>query len=121
MTGNGYTEISILGRVAGLKFNMYAVERFEEIKGTSGTVRNFTAVIWAGLLGNCFAKQIEPEFTFEQVCDFVEELILSGDPGEILSRVMEVFNTSHVMQKLIDRANRNGEPADELKKKIAAV
>jgi hypothetical protein len=119
MTNNGYTEITINGRKAGLKFNMYAIEQFETIKGRNGNIKNFTTIIYAGILGNAYVKQIEPQFTFEEVSDWVEYLVLNGDPGGELNRVSEIFTNSQVLRTLIDKANKNGEPAEEQKKTIA--
>jgi hypothetical protein len=119
MKNNGYTEITINGRKAGLKFNMYAIEQFETIKGRNGNIKNFTTIIYAGILGNAYVKQIEPQFTFEEVSDWVEYLVLNGDPGGELNRVSEIFTNSQVLRTLIDKANKNGEPAEEQKKTIA--
>jgi hypothetical protein len=119
MTNNGYTEITINGRKAGLKFNMYAIEQFETIKGRNGNIKNFTTIIYAGILGNAYVKQVEPQFTFEEVSDWVEELVLNGDTEGELNRVSEIFTNSQVLRTLIDKANKNGEPAEEQKKTIA--
>jgi hypothetical protein len=40
MTANGYTTIEIAGRKVGLKFNMYAIEQFETIKGRAGKAQS---------------------------------------------------------------------------------
>src|SRR3954467_9280312 len=116
MINNGYTEITINGRKAGLKFNMYAIEQFETIKGRNGNIKNFTTIIYAGILGNAYVKQIEPQFTFEEVSDWVEDLVLNGDTDGELNRVSEIFTNSQVLKTLIDRTNKNGEPAEGQKK-----
>lgn len=118
MTGNGYTEVIINGRKAGLKFNMYAVEQFEHVKGRNGNVKNFTTIIYAGILGNAYVKQTEPQFSFEEVSDWVEETVLAGDPEGELNRVSEVFTNSKVLQTLIDKNKKNGEPGEEVKKNL---
>ncbi len=119
MTANGYTTIEIAGRKVGLKFNMYAIEQFETIKGRDGNIKNFTTIIWAGLLGNAYVKQIEPEFTFEDINDWVDEQILQGDESGELNRISEVFLNSQVLQGTIKKAQSNGDiESDVLKKKV---
>lgn len=116
---NGYCQIEIAGRKVGLKFNMYAIEQMESIKGNTGTIKNFTSVIWAGLLGNAYAKQTEPDLTFEQVNDWVDEQLLSNDEGGQLGRISETFAGAQVIQKLQARVKGNGEvESEELKKKV---
>jgi hypothetical protein len=112
MMNNGYTEITINGRKAGLKFNMYAIEQFETIKGRNGNIKNFTTIIWAGILGNAYVKQIEPEFTFEEVCDWLDEQHANGDAEGEVKRISDVFVNCRVMQK------KNNEPDEEAKKKL---
>jgi hypothetical protein len=116
---NGYTTIEISGRKVGLKFNMYAIEQFEQVKGRAGNIKNFTTIIWAGLLGNAYVKQIEPELTFEDISDWVDEQILMGDESGELNRISEVFLNSQVLQATIKKAQSNGDIESEvLKKKI---
>jgi hypothetical protein len=114
MTNNGYTEITINGRKAGLKFNMYAIEQFETIKGRNGNIKNFTTIIYAGILGNAYVKQVEPQFTFEEVCDWLDEQLLNGDANGELKHLMEVFANSRAIKKGDD----NNEPDEEAKKKL---
>ncbi len=119
MIANGYTTIEISGRKVGLKFNMYAIEQFEQVKGRAGNIKNFTTIIWAGLLGNAYVKQIEPELTFEDISDWVDEQILMGDESGELNRISEVFLNSQVLQATIKKAQSNGDIESEvLKKKI---
>ncbi len=119
MIQNGYIEIEINGRKTGLKFNMYAIERMGEIRGKESALKNFAAIIWAGILGNAYIKQTEPEFTFEEVADFAELQLLNNDEGGVLERVSEAFLNSRSYQALINRAN--GEPSEDAKKKMIAT
>jgi hypothetical protein len=98
---------------------MYAIEQFEQVKGRAGNIKNFTTIIWAGLLGNAYVKQIEPELTFEDISDWVDEQILMGDESGELNRISEVFLNSQVLQATIKKAQSNGDIESEvLKKKI---
>jgi|GEM_PF-3313361 hypothetical protein len=120
MTQNGYIEIEISGRKTGLKFNMYAIERMGEIKGVpvSG-VRYITALVYGGILGNAYAKQVEPEFTFEDVLEWVDENSGGAFEGSILEKIKDTFINSNVYQHTINRAN--GEPSEDAKKKMIAT
>lgn len=63
-----YYEFEFGGQVRGVKFNMASEEAYQ-IKGNS----NY-GIIWAGLIGNCVAKDIEPDFDFENVTDWTDKL-----------------------------------------------
>ena len=70
-----YIQINIGGQDRGLKFNQGAHIMFtdlvdrDNIKASAGY-----ALIYSGLWANCFVKRLEPDFTFEQVCDWCETL-----------------------------------------------
>ncbi len=62
-------------RLRGLKFNQYACiivqEKTDPLHpGASANV----AVIYGGLMGNCYVKGEAPDFTFADVMDWIEEL-----------------------------------------------
>ena len=105
MTGNGYIEIEIDGRKCGLKFNMYAIEQMPTIMGNSGTIKTYTAIIYAGMLGNAYVKQKEPEFTFEQISDFVDAG-WAENGIEFFTKIDEVFSHSIVMKALQNEAKK---------------
>lgn len=80
-----------------VKFNNYAIEQITNVKrNTDSIFANITAVVWGGYLGYCFAQQIEPAYTFEQVSDWVDE----GDEGAI-EAIAKQFESSKQYQKLI--------------------
>lgn len=88
---NGYIQIEVNGKNVGLKFNMYALEQFQSIKGNNTLTKYIATVIYAGVLGNAYVKQIEPELTFEEVNDFYEEQFMAGDPNGVLDKISSTF------------------------------
>ncbi len=85
-----YIQIELGGEMRGLKFNMFALEEYTKRLGRAldYALKNANgkpieeiqipqavlvyACIYSGLVGNCFAKEIEQDFTFEDVTDWVE-------------------------------------------------
>ncbi len=72
---SNYVQINLGGQLRGLKFNQGAhaeiQSRYKE--GQNETFISYI-VIYGGLLGNCFVKEIEPDFTFENVCDWADQM-----------------------------------------------
>jgi len=77
---NGYTQLNIGGSVRGFKWGKWALEFYmrslklkenESIENVMGT-ENFDKIVYAGLRMNCYIKQVEPDFTFEDVVNWVE-------------------------------------------------
>lgn len=70
-----YCNITIGGKERGLKFNQMAILIYQQkvdndnIVATSGY-----ALIYAGLKANCYVKGHEADFSFENVCDWVDNL-----------------------------------------------
>lgn len=98
----GYIQIEINGKKVGLKFNMAAGESLATVKGAKSTYSNIVTIVWAGILGNAFVKQIDPEVTFEEVAEWVEDKSLSGDEEGELNKVSDAFLQSQPIQKLIN-------------------
>src|SRR5262245_34506481 len=120
MMNNGYIEIEINGRKAGLKFNMYAVEQLQKQGNDSVSgVRNITELVWAGLCGNAYAKRKEPADTYEEVTEWIDENWTIEYEGSIFEEITRVFTESKIYHRLTNRDN--GEPEEDAKKKIAAV
>lgn len=70
-----YIEIEIGGKVRGLKFTKYAmllINQKADIKNWAATA-NY-AMVYAGLAANNYHKEVENDFTFEDVCDWVDDL-----------------------------------------------
>lgn len=109
-----YIKIEIGGKERGLKFNQGAIHIFqskidsENIAATTGY-----ALIWAGLKANAYVKGEEVDFTFEQVCDWCDEL-----SEDTIIKIITCFQETQQYKKLIKpEAASNAD--DEDKKKLA--
>jgi hypothetical protein len=79
---NGYIQIDILGKMRGLKFGMIAVEqitrdaqRLGKYLGPSVDFAMVAVIVYWGMYNNCHVKREDPDFTFEDVSDYVDEHI----------------------------------------------
>jgi hypothetical protein len=90
-----YCKINIGGKERGLKFNQMAIMIYarkvdnEDQLATAGY-----ALIYAGLKANAYTKGEECDFTFEQVCDWVDEL-----DNESLQLVTDTFKETQRYKK----------------------
>lgn len=108
-----YLQIEIGGKHRGLKFNQLAFQlfcqkaKFELAAETSQVY----AMFYGGLVGNCVAKGEEEDFTYEQVCDWVDELYLTDDGREIIKQVDKALTETQVFKKtfseLIEKLNQD--------------
>lgn len=85
-----YIQIELGGKLRGLKFNMFALEEYtkrigialnyaikanknkdiEDVSLSQATL--VYACVYSGLIGNYYAKEIDQDFTFEDVTDWVD-------------------------------------------------
>jgi hypothetical protein len=77
---NGYIQVNILGKMRGVKFGMIAVQQITleaqklgKVLGVSLDFAMVPVIVYWGLYNNCYVKREEPDFTFEDVSDFVDE------------------------------------------------
>ena len=77
---NGYIQVEILGRKRGVKFGMIAVQQITleaqklgKVLGVSLDFAMVPVIVYWGLYNNCYVKREDPDFTFEDVSDFVDE------------------------------------------------
>ena len=93
---NGYTQINIGGKLRGFKWGKWAVEKYaltnskRLLESNLGT-EDFIFIVNAGLCMNCFCKQVEPDFTFENVVDWMEDFA----PEELI-KVNEAIESSNI-------------------------
>ena len=77
---NGYIQVNILGKMRGIKFGMIAVQQITleaqklgKVLGVSLDFAMVPVIVYWGLYNNCYVKREDPDFTFEDVSDFVDE------------------------------------------------
>lgn len=116
-----YIQINIGGKNRGLKFNQLAFVTFTQYVDTKNYLATAAyAMIYAGLMANCYVKREEPDFDFPTVCEWVDELY-NTDPS-IITKVDAVFSTTHQFLNLIDKTKEVlKEQTEEEKKNIGTT
>jgi len=100
-----YIQITIGGKLRGLKFNQMAdVEYREKVGKNTNPVSHTYSMVWAGLISNCFVKGEEVDFTFEDVCEWCEKI--SDDD---FYKILEAYKSTKEFLKDIP---------DDIKKKV---
>lgn len=103
---DGLITLQLGGKERTLKFNMRALETLSEVKlaGDLG-LSSVAVVVYAGLIGWHYVKQVKPDFTFEDVSEWVEEITLSGDT-QILSDINDCFSNSRAFKFIEEEAKK---------------
>lgn len=109
---NGYIQVNILGKMRGVKFGMIAVQQITleaqklgKVLGVSLDFAMVPVIVYWGLYNNCYVKREEPDFTFEDVSDFVDENLTD-------TKIFEDIVTCFYQSKLIA-----GQPVGEQSEK----
>ena len=118
---NNYIEVTIGGKARGLKFNNLSVEVYaKKINFESVGATAIYATFYAGLCGNCYVKRVEEDFTFEEVCDWVDEL--HSKDAAMIKKVCDLFEQTQVYKEWLknfqDKIRAILDPTD--KKKVRA-
>ena len=96
----GYMNAEILGKNRGIKFGMLAVEQImEEMTEDGKGVRMLYEMLYWGLYNNCYVKKEVPDFTKEQVCDWVDENITNVEFFEKLGQCFQSCSFIKTEQK----------------------
>jgi len=94
-----YIQIEIGGKLRGLKFLQHAVitmSKYVDIDNYAAT--SGYAMVYGGLKCNNYVKRVEDDFTFEQVCEWVDLL-----SREDLIKIHEVFAETQLYKDLVDK------------------
>jgi len=107
-----YIKLTIGGKERGLKFNQLAIMEMKgkmtlNIEATVGY-----ALIWGGLVACCYVKQEEIDFTFEEVCDWVDVM----SEGEI-EKALAVLNETEIYKKTLAFTESQKQAESNSKKK----
>lgn len=103
-----YTQIEFLGKTRGVKFNNYAIEQMAKVMVADSVSSLSYATLWGGLLGNCYVKREEPDFTFEQVVDGIDN---DENAVKIIEAVAAALNESTAWKRAVEA----GEEAEKKK------
>lgn len=124
----GYIRAYILGEDRGLKFGNLAAENIMvkltqlgiATGGANYSGAMISTIIYWGLFCNCIAKEVEPDFSFEDVMDWVDDMTNEPTPetAEMLTRIVRTYEESKAARSVLSKLERMTE---ELKKKTAAI
>lgn len=106
-----YLQLELGGKLRGLKFNQLAIEIISTHNDNSTQSSFMYAMIYGGLMGNSYVKREEPDYTFENVCDWVDVM---ENKAEAIAKVTEVLTSTQVWKNLV----KAGEEITEEKKKV---
>lgn len=96
-----YTTIELSGKKIGLKFGMYANRLFDEkskkvtlFEGSDLNELGIATLLHAGHLNDAVVKEYQPDATFEQFVDYVEQCAKDNSLQDIVSAVKVWANAS---------------------------
>jgi hypothetical protein len=91
-----YIQVEIGGKPRGLKFNQMAVLTMTQYLDYNNMAATYGyALVYSGLLANCYVKREEPDFTFEQACDWADEISVDD-----LTKIRECFESTQTFKTL---------------------
>jgi len=114
----GYIQADILGKVRGLKFGMLAAEnltlRFVELGMETGNYSSamIAELIYWGLRNDCYVKRQPEDFTFEQVCDWLDTNWRENK--DLITRITEAYQESKATKEYVEELK---EKMEDVKKK----
>jgi hypothetical protein len=94
-------QVDIFGRKRGLKFGTIAIRQITLYSEKNGKALGETLdlalipiIVYWGLFNNCYIKQEDPDFTFEDVVEFVED---NMDKPDVFSEIVKCLWTSKLV------------------------
>jgi hypothetical protein len=94
-------QADILGRKRGLKFGTIAIRQITLYSEKNGKALGETldlalipVIVYWGLFNNCYIKQEDPDFTFEDVVEFVDDNI---SKPEIFTDIVKCLYSSKLV------------------------
>jgi hypothetical protein len=112
-----YLQLELGGKLRGLKFNQLAIEVISTHNDTGTQSAFMYAMIYGGLMGNSYVKREEPDYTFEDVCDWVDVM---ENKAEAVGKVTDVLTSTQVWKNLV-KAGQEAEVVEEKKKVNSAT
>jgi hypothetical protein len=106
-----YLQIDLGGKMRGLKFNQLAIEIISTYNDLESNTSFLYAMIYGGLRGNTYVKREEADYTFEEVCDWVDAM---ENKEEIVAKVTATLTETNIWQSLV----KQGQKLEDDKKKV---
>ena len=105
-----YLQIEIGGKLRGLKFNQLAIEIISTHNDTNTSTGFLYAMVYGGLKGNSYVKREEADYTFEDVCDWVDAM---PNKEETVVKITTALTETQIWKDLVAKGQ---EVAEETKK-----
>ena len=99
-----YIQIEIGGKMRGLKFNQLAIEIISMHNDTQTSSGFLYAMIYGGLKGNSYVKREEAEYTFENVCDWVDDM---PNKEQVITDVTACLTETQIWKELVKKGQEN--------------
>ena len=109
-----YTTITLNGKERGLKFNQLAIEIIAQYNDTNTNTGFLYAMIYGGLKGNSYVKREEADYTFEEVCDWIDAM---PDKEAVVNNVSAAMTETQIWKDMTKTAEDNTQAEDAEKKK----
>lgn len=104
--GADYQQIELGGTKRGLKFNIGTifiarkvskdVTAYTQRKDTDEELVPIATIVYAGLLSNCNSKKVDPDFSFDDVMDWILELPSMRELNRITEPFYDLMKTDDV-------------------------
>lgn len=99
-----YIQINLGGKARGLKFNQLAIEIISVHNDTQTSSGFLYAMIYGGLKGNSYVKREEADYTFEDVCDWVDVM---ENKEEVITNVTACLTETQIWKELVKKGQDN--------------
>lgn len=109
-----YIKIKLGEHELALKFNNYGIEQLYKVYREGSLLSFVYAIVWGGYLGNCYAKQTEPELTFDQIIDMID-VMPDAERNAMSEQVSTVLTET---QNWKDLTAKGEEIIEDSKKKV---
>lgn len=108
--------ITINGKELKVKFNYYAIEQFAGVKGEAGSNVAYTVkLLWGGYQGYCFAENKEPEITYAEILDWLDDNLDNAENLKEVAVIKDEFLKSKAFEKLIKKSLKDNQETEEKK------
>jgi hypothetical protein len=113
---NGYMNAEILGKNRGIKFGVLAIQKIAMSVGDQFSTQDITVLyemLYWGLWNNCYVKKEVPDFTFEDVCDWVDSNI---NDVSFFERLGDCFKSANIIKYSVNNDEKKTQSTSKLKK-----
>ena len=111
-----------IGKDRGWKVNMMTIELWsKQLDDSAFQSTSLYGAVYAGLVANCKVKQEEPDFTYEDISDLVDEMNLTDEGRKVLSDIKFKFEESQYYIELIKRLKQQVDEIESGKKKEVEI